>query len=86
MGRQPLPPLVCATCHGIGAVGGGVLPDLRYATQETHDQLMSIVLGGTLQSHGMPSFAKWLNESDVERIRAYVVSRAEDAAAAGGVQ
>ena len=72
----------CATCHGIGAVGGGVLPDLRYATPETHDQLVSIVLGGTLQSRGMPSFAKWLNESDVERIRAYVVSRAEDAAAA----
>jgi hypothetical protein len=34
----------------------------------------------------MPSFAKWLSEPDVERIRAYVVSRAEDAAAAAGVQ
>ena len=72
----------CATCHGIGAVGGGVLPDLRYATPETHDKLVSIVLGGVYQDRGMPSFAKWLKEADVERIRAYVLSRAEDAAKA----
>ena len=72
----------CATCHGIGAVGGGVLPDLRYATPETHDKFEAIVLGGIYQDRGMPSFAKWLKPADVERIRAYIVSRAEAAAIA----
>jgi quinohemoprotein ethanol dehydrogenase len=75
----------CATCHGIGAVGGGVLPDLRYATRETHDKLEAIVLGGIYQDRGMPSFAKWLKQADVERIRAYIVSRAEAAATAVGL-
>jgi quinohemoprotein ethanol dehydrogenase len=74
----------CGTCHGIGAVGGGVLPDLRYATPETHAKLSDIVLGGVYQDRGMPSFAKWLTPADVEKIRAYVVSRAGDAARAAG--
>jgi PQQ-dependent dehydrogenase (methanol/ethanol family) len=74
----------CSTCHGIGAVGGGVLPDLRYATPETHARLSDIVLGGIYQDRGMPSFAKWLKPADVEQIRAYVVSRARDAADAVG--
>jgi quinohemoprotein ethanol dehydrogenase len=75
----------CATCHGIGAVGGGVLPDLRYATPETHDRLADIVLGGVYQDRGMPSFAKWLSPPDVEKIRAYVLSRAGEAAEAAGI-
>jgi PQQ-dependent dehydrogenase (methanol/ethanol family) len=75
----------CHTCHGIGAVGGGVLPDLRYATPETHARLVDIVLGGAYQDRGMPSFARWLTPKDVEDIRAYVVSRARDAAEAAGL-
>jgi PQQ-dependent dehydrogenase (methanol/ethanol family) len=76
----------CAHCHGIGAVGGGVLPDLRYSTPETHARFADIVLGGVSQDRGMPSFAKWLTPQEVEQIRAYVVSRARDAAKAAGVK
>ena len=34
----------------------------------------------------MPSFAKWLTPDDVKRIRAYVVSCAQDATEAAGEQ
>jgi mono/diheme cytochrome c family protein len=46
----------CYYCHGVGAVSGSSIPDLRYATAETYDQFQSIVLGGDLEYGGMPSF------------------------------
>ena len=35
----------CAPCHGLNAVGGGVLPDLRYLTPEKHQMFAAIVAG-----------------------------------------
>lgn len=71
----------CQACHGITAVSGSSIPDLRYASAETHHQLESIVLAGVRESRGMPSFKAVLNRSQVYAIQAYVLSRA--AAAAG---
>lgn len=68
----------CAACHGGGAVSGGVLPDLRYASADVHARWREIVLGGQLLGQGMPSFRGKLAEPDVEAIRAYVVRRARD--------
>ncbi|HTA44458.1 MAG TPA: PQQ-dependent dehydrogenase, methanol/ethanol family [Bryobacteraceae bacterium] len=67
----------CAGCHGINAVAGP-LPDLRYASKETLDGIEGIVLGGNKAAEGMPSFAKILNASQVQAIRAYIVSRAQE--------
>ena len=67
----------CSTCHGDVAVGGGVLPDLRYSATLGHSSEWSeVILGGSLQSFGMVSFSKELSKEDAEAIRAYVVLRA----------
>jgi mono/diheme cytochrome c family protein len=66
----------CAACHGDVAVGGGVLPDLRYSKTLANDRWFDIVLGGSLRKVGMVSFAKELSRKDAEDIRAYVISRA----------
>ena len=66
----------CHFCHGFGAHSGGVLPDLRLMTRETHDAFQAIVLGGIKNDAGMASFADLLDAQDVERIHQYIISRA----------
>jgi PQQ-dependent dehydrogenase (methanol/ethanol family) len=66
----------CGVCHGDGAASGGITPDLRYASAETHAAWNSIVLGGALRPLGMPGFAGTLTETEVEEIRLYVLDRA----------
>ena len=72
----------CFFCHGVGAVSGSGVPDLRYATAETHHQFESIVLGGTRESRGMPSFKDALKPDQARAIQAYVLSQAAVAATA----
>ena len=69
----------CAVCHGLKAVAGGVVPDLRKASAETHASFADIVIGGTREAKGMPSFADVLSRDDVRLIQAYVVARALEA-------
>jgi quinohemoprotein ethanol dehydrogenase len=69
----------CFLCHGLNAVAGP-LPDLRYASKQTLDSFASIVLGGARASDGMPSFKKVLTAKEVEAIRAYIISRAQETA------
>ncbi len=66
----------CLYCHGVGAVSGSSIPDLRYASAETHHQFQSIVLGGDLEYGGMPSFKDALKPDQVKLIQAYVLSQA----------
>jgi quinohemoprotein ethanol dehydrogenase len=66
----------CATCHGLQAVGGGAISDLRFSTAETHGRWNDIVLGGANLPAGMPSFADVLKPDDTRLIQAYVLSRA----------
>jgi quinohemoprotein ethanol dehydrogenase len=65
----------CFACHGIGAVGGGATPDLRYSQPAILDAYPKIVLEGTNVSRGMPSFKQYLKAEDVAAIRAFVVSQ-----------
>jgi PQQ-dependent dehydrogenase (methanol/ethanol family) len=77
----------CMVCHGDSAVGGGVVPDLRYMNEEKHQMWAGIVLGGLHQERGMVSFAGVLTPEDVADIQAYIIDRANDmvdAAAAAG--
>jgi quinohemoprotein ethanol dehydrogenase len=70
----------CFYCHGVGVRSGSSIPDLRYATAETHQQFQSIVLGGARESRGMPSFNDALKPDQVRAIQAYVLSQAAAAA------
>lgn len=65
---------LCKGCHGFEAVAraGGSVPDLRYATNETHQIWNGIVIGGAKRANGMPSFE--LDAEESEAIRSYVLS------------
>jgi quinohemoprotein ethanol dehydrogenase len=67
----------CGYCHGKDAIAhyGGTIPDLRYASIETHDQWLAIVVGGTRRTKGMP--AAELSAEDAEAVRQYVLSAAQ---------
>lgn len=65
----------CAVCHGTGAEGSGIIPDLRYSPPETVSQFHEIVLEGTRQDRGMPAFSSSLSTEQVDAIRAYVLDR-----------
>ncbi|MBK6287114.1 MAG: PQQ-dependent dehydrogenase, methanol/ethanol family [Gammaproteobacteria bacterium] len=76
----------CMPCHGDGAVGGGVVPDLRYMSAQTHAEFDAIVLGGLRHEKGMVGFAnvsggEVLGKDEVDAIHAYVTKRAHDAMA-----
>ena len=65
----------CTSCHGVGAVGGGLLPDLRRSQPGVLDSLEAIVLQGSLLGAGMPRFDEWLGAKDVNDLRAYLLTR-----------
>jgi len=71
----------CMVCHGAGAVGGGVLPDLRKSgTIASKEAWKSIVMDGVLKDRGMVSFTSVINPETADNIRAYIINRAEVAA------
>ncbi len=67
----------CRGCHGAAAIArfGGSVPDLRFASTETHATWQAIVLGGAKSASGMPAIDIPLEES--EAIRGYILSRSE---------
>jgi PQQ-dependent dehydrogenase (methanol/ethanol family) len=67
----------CAVCHGVAAVSGGALPDLRHsAMTASAEAFRSIVLEGAYLDKGMASFAEVLTVEDAETIRAFIVNQA----------
>jgi len=66
----------CQVCHGPNAIGGQ--KDLRFMTQETHDDFLNIVLQGTRAEQGMPSQGEILTTEEAEAIHAYLISRAQE--------
>ena len=66
----------CYMCHGLEAMSGGVIPDLRFAGPQTFVDWESIVIGGSRADRGMRSFAGVLTPEDALAIRAYVIERA----------
>jgi len=67
----------CDTCHGINAISGGVLPDLRMLSKENHQAFLGIVYGGRVPD-GMPSFAEELSPEQVELVHQYIIKRSHD--------
>ena len=69
----------CMVCHGADVASGGVLPDLRRATAETHANWAAIVLGGLYRERGMPAFGAIFSQADSEAIHAFVIERSRQA-------
>jgi quinohemoprotein ethanol dehydrogenase len=65
----------CMACHGIEAVSGSTIPDLRYMDAATHAAFAGIVMGARANK-GMPSFAQHLTMDEINAIHAYLVERA----------
>jgi len=68
----------CAVCHGVGVVGGGVLPDLRHSSDAVREAWDAIVLHGAYQANGMASFGDSLNSDEAKQIRLYIMQREYD--------
>jgi len=66
----------CYMCHGIGAMSGGVIPDLRFAPEQSFREWPAIVIGGSRADQGMRSFAGALTTEEAMAIRAYVLQQA----------
>ncbi len=67
----------CLVCHGEGAVGGGVNPDLRFSGYlETADAWIQAVRGAALAQNGMPDFSDTLTREQALSIRHYVIDKA----------
>ncbi len=67
----------CAVCHGPGIGTSGPIPNLMYASEESHNAWDAIVVGGAYSQKGMPGFSHALSAADAQDIRAYVVERAK---------
>ncbi|MEF8795841.1 MAG: PQQ-dependent dehydrogenase, methanol/ethanol family [Salinivenus sp.] len=74
----------CRICHGAGGASEGAMPNLQTASPATHEAFEKIVLGGTREARGMPSFAGRLTAEEVRLIQAYIVSEAKKTAETSG--
>jgi mono/diheme cytochrome c family protein len=73
----------CLVCHGYDAIGGGVIPDLRYSPLIGDAAgFKAVVLDGERKDLGMVSFAPVLKDADADAIRAYLIKAAGDGYAA----
>lgn len=74
----------CARCHGLGAVSGGLAPDLRYleAAEYGDEWFMERFRHGYTQdgTTKMPPFAEVLGQKAGWAIRTYIEARPEDGA------
>ncbi len=71
----------CASCHGgigIPTETAIVAPELRLMTLQTHDEYKGIVLNGSRADKGMPGFADALSADEIEAIRLYLITEANE--------
>ena len=67
----------CMGCHGLNAVSGLLVPDLRGSGYlHNADAWDGVVLGGALRARGMPAANKLIDEKQSAAIRAYVIQQA----------
>ena len=64
----------CRICHGGGGNSEGAMPNLQRATNIVHRNFGAIVLEGSREAEGMPSYEGLLDEDDVTAIHAYLVA------------
>ena len=73
----------CARCHGLGAISGGLAPDLRFLEAEEYgdEWFMERFQHGYTQNGvtKMPAFGELLGQKAAWAIRSYVETRPDDA-------
>ncbi|MCB1842151.1 MAG: PQQ-dependent dehydrogenase, methanol/ethanol family [Halioglobus sp.] len=68
---------VCLGCHGLNAVSGLLIPDLRgSAYLWDAEGWQDVVRGGALQARGMASFGDNVSAAEADAIRHYVIQQA----------
>ena len=70
----------CARCHGLGAVSGGLAPDLRYLEIGLDDEYYAEKVRQGVVRNGvtyMPAFADVFSEEAIWAIRSYLDTVAE---------
>jgi cytochrome c-550 PedF len=73
----------CARCHGLGAVSGGVAPDLRAleaADDDTDEYFVTKVMEGAVRNGNvyMPPFGEVLSPEAIWAIRSWIETLATD--------
>jgi quinohemoprotein ethanol dehydrogenase len=69
----------CSSCHGDSATGSGVLPDLRYSGLIKSSEAFDLtVRQGARSDKGMVAFKDEISPQDLEKIRAYIIHRANE--------
>ena len=68
----------CRHCHGAGGGSEGAMPNLQRATDIVHRNFADIVLGGSREPQGMPSYEGLIDAEQLRLIQAYVVSQARE--------
>lgn len=75
----------CSVCHGNAAVAGALNPDLRHAATLSKPELwQQVVHDGLLAQNGMVAWKDQFSKEQIEAIRLYVVSRANEDRKLGG--
>lgn len=76
----------CARCHGLGAISGGLAPDLRFLEAEEYGDEWYIERFQNGYSQGgvtkMPAFGELLGQKAAWAIRTYIETRPDDQALA----
>lgn len=66
----------CIACHGIDVENvRSSIPDLRYSSEQGHEQFAAIVLGGARLATGMPAYPG-ISLEELTAIQAYIVEQA----------
>ncbi len=68
---------LCAGCHCLNAIRGGVVPDLRYLTEDKHHAFRAFLRVEGMY-RGMSSFADTLEPEDMEQLRQYLIKLIHD--------
>lgn len=68
---------VCASCHGLNAVSGMLISDLRSSgLLHSLEAWNTVVRDGALKDKGMGAFGQWLDEPQSSAIRDYIIQQA----------
>jgi quinohemoprotein ethanol dehydrogenase len=68
---------VCMGCHGLNAVSGRLIPDLRGSGYLWDEKAWeAVVRGGQLKERGMASFAVNISAEQSQAVRAYIIQQA----------
>jgi quinohemoprotein ethanol dehydrogenase len=72
----------CMICHGVGAIAGGIAPDLRASPVPLSAEAFAhIVRDGALVARGMPRFAE-MSDEQLDSVRSFLRQKARDDLAA----